>query len=168
VYLIVPFLPSHIKTLVQWVWNVTSVLMNSYHMSILRSQRQMPPHLNDLQEWLVLSGCINGGLEIVRDCEIQFLKSVSLGSWHFGTQQREAFVPACVHDIVMEAEGDCSDNAWLRWCVSEIDSIECITILRRKSLVMFFLEVYCELWIWDSNSSEYWDHVCFEIRCHVV
>jgi len=58
------------QILVKWVWNVTSVLMISCHMSILWSQRQMPPHFNDLQEWLVTSGFINGGLEMVRNCEI--------------------------------------------------------------------------------------------------
>ena len=76
-YLIVPFITSHIKILVKWVWNVTSVLMNSYRMSILQSQRQMPLHVSDLQEWLVPSGFINGGLEMVRNCEIQFLKRIS-------------------------------------------------------------------------------------------
>ena len=79
-YLIVLFLTSHIKILVKLVWNVTSLLMNSYHMSILWPQRQMLPHFNDLQEWLVMSGFIIGGLEMVRNCEIQFLKRISLSS----------------------------------------------------------------------------------------
>ena len=79
-YLIVLFLTSHIKILVKWVWNVTSVLLNSYQTSILRSQRQMPPQFNDLQELLVTSGFINGGLEMVRNCEIRFLKRIGLSS----------------------------------------------------------------------------------------
>lgn len=149
VYLIVLFLTSHIRILVKWVWNVTSVLMNSYHVSLLRSQRQMPPRCNDQQEWLVMSGVINGALEMVRNCEIQFLKRISLSSWHFGTQHRAAFVPECVHDIVMDAKGDCLDNAWLCLCISKSDGVEYITILRRKSLVKFLLELCCELWIWD-------------------
>lgn len=148
-YLIVLFLTSHIKILVKWVWNVTSVLMNSYQTSILRSQRQMPPQFNDLQELLVTSGFINGGLEMVRNCEIRFLKRIGLSSWHFSTQHREAFVPACIHDIVMDAEGDCSDNAWLCLCISKSDSIECIAVLRRKSPVKFLHGLFCELWMWD-------------------
>ena len=126
---------SHLKILVKWVWNMTPVLINSYNISLLRSRTQMPPWFNEL----VMSVFINGGLEMVRNLEIQFLQRLSLSLWHFGTQQREAFVPACVHDIVLDAEGDCSDNAWLCLCISKSDSIECITILRRKSLVKFCL-----------------------------
>ena len=80
----------------------------------------MPPHCNDQQEWLVMLGSINGDLEKVRKFEIQFLKRISLNSWHFGTEQREAFVPACMHDIVMDAEGDCSDNAWYAYASARV------------------------------------------------